>query len=314
MKANEKSICGAFASALRLPLLLAATALTQLPGYAHTVSLSASNAAPNSCSARVVAASVSGGSGDYTYFWTSDPVSTVDLGDGPSITVSPEVVTTYTVAVRDNGNNQFATASIVVGRVLQGPFSVTIPNAFTPNGDGINDVWEVLDGGGGTGPLNAYRYELTIRNASNQTVYSRSETLTSGTEGWVGGDIGWNGRVNGTGSIVPGGFYQYSLRLYNCSGNQLYQATLFVLGVPSATAVLVYPNPAADQVQVMYAEAENVATYEIVIRDKNGVPVINNQTTGQVSTIDVQALQEGAYFISIYASQNFHTSPLIIER
>jgi hypothetical protein len=243
-------------------LLTAVTILTQLQVNAHSVTLSATNSAPNSCSSRVITATVSGGSGSYTYFWTSEPASSVNLGNGPTITVSPGGTTTYTVAVQDN--SEFATASIEVGKILQGSFSVSMPNSFTPNGDGIIDAWEVLDGSGGNDPLNAYKYELTISNSSSQVVYSTTETITSGTEGLAGGYISWNGKVNGTGSAVPNGFYPYSLRLYNCSGNQLYQGTLYVLGVSSATVLVVYPNPADSYVDVMYTEMENGEQYDMI--------------------------------------------------
>jgi hypothetical protein len=314
---NEKnnfssSTPGVFTWVKSILLLTSVTILTQLQVNAHSVTLSATNSAPNSCSSRVVTATVTGGSGSYTYFWTSEPSSSVNLGNGPSIIVSPGGTTTYTVAVQDN--SEFATASIDVGKILQGSFSVSMPNSFTPNGDGINDAWEVLDGSGGNDPLNAYKYELTISNSSSQVVYSKTETITSGTEGLAGGYISWNGKVNGTGSAVPNGFYPYSLRLYNCSNNQLYQGTLYVLGVSSATTLVVYPNPANDYVDVMYTDAENGEQYDILIRDQNGSPVLSQQATSEVSTVDLQGVSEGNYFISVYTSEDLHSSPLIVDR
>lgn len=288
--------------------------LMQFQAKAHSVTLAATNSAPNNCNSRVITATVTGGSGNYTYFWTSEPASNVDLGNAPSITVTPGETTTYTVAVQDNSNDEFATDDITVGKILQGSFSVNIPNAFTPNGDNINDTWEVLDGDGGTGQLNGYKYELTIRNSSNSVVYSKTETITSGTEGLIGGYINWNGKLNGTGSIVSNGFYQYSLRLYNCSGNQLYQATLYVLGVSSATSLIVYPNPANDYVEVMYTESENGEQYNVMVREANGNPVLSQQSNEPVSTLDVQSLAEGNYFISVYTSEDLHTSQLVIDR
>ena len=129
----------------------------------------------------------------------------------------------------------------------------------------------------------------------------------------VGGYISWNGKLNGTGSIVPNGFYQYSLRLYNCSGNQLYQATLYVLGGSSSTTLIVYPNPADDYVEIMFVEAETGIQYEIKIRDQNGYSVLSQQANDPVSTLDVQNITEGNYFISVYTSEDLHTSQLIID-
>lgn len=194
-----------------------------------TVTLSAINAAPNNCQPRVITASVSGGSGNYQYFWSSNPPSSTNLGNGNSINVSPGTLTTYSCAVIDVTGNVFGTASIPIAPILQGSFDVFIPNAFTPNNDGINDTWIVVTSARGTGPINAYRYELNIVNRWGASVFSRNETISTGTTGIIGGQISWNGRVNGTGALVPTGTYNYSLRLINCNFNQLFNGTIQVI-------------------------------------------------------------------------------------
>jgi hypothetical protein len=64
----------------------------------------------------------------------------------------------------------------------------------------------------------------------------------------------------------------------------------------------------------MYTDTENGEQYDILIRDKNGSPVLSQQATGQVSTVDLQGVSEGNYFISVYTSEDLHSSPLIIDR
>ncbi|WP_152426550.1 hypothetical protein, partial [Cesiribacter andamanensis] len=151
-------------------------------GQTLTVSLSATNNAPDKCSARTISASASGGSGGYSYYWSSYPTSTVNLGNGPSITVSPTVATTYTVAVWDNTAGLYAEKSITVCPLLTGSFSQFIQNSFMEG-----EIWKVLNASGGTGPLNAYRYELRFINDWGSQVYSASQTISSGLQGLMGG-------------------------------------------------------------------------------------------------------------------------------
>jgi gliding motility-associated-like protein len=74
------------------------------------------------------------------------------------------------------------------------PFDFFVPNAFTPDGDGVNDVFGVI------GPVTE-RFVLLIFNRWGELVY-RSEDISAR----------WTGNHQGGTHFVPDGMYVYHLR------------------------------------------------------------------------------------------------------
>lgn len=60
-------------------------------------------------------------------------------------------------------------------------------------------------------------------------MFTDSGTVTANHLGIIGGDIIWNARYNGTGSIVPVGTYSYVLVLQNCSQTTPYNGQISVM-------------------------------------------------------------------------------------
>lgn len=87
---------------------------------------------------------VSNGSGNYSYSWTPD--STIVSGaDSAEATVNPAADATYYITVTDLTTGCSATDSVTV--VVFDETRYVFPKAFSPNGDGVNDLFQMLSVG-----------------------------------------------------------------------------------------------------------------------------------------------------------------------
>jgi gliding motility-associated-like protein len=115
-----------------------------------------------------------------TVLW-SPPTSLSDT-KSTSPTANPEVTTTYQVKIRTNEGCHFVEELKII------VVDLTIPNGFTPNGDGINDKWEI-DG------INAYPNCVV-------EVYNRWGNVVFTSKGY---NEKWEGEA------LPFGVYYYSV-------------------------------------------------------------------------------------------------------
>ena len=132
------------------------------------------------------------GSEEYggTYYWTPDSA----ISDPNSLTpsVSPSNSTTYTLHVKSTNSCGDDSSSVFV-KVYK---TITIPNTFSPNGDGINDVWNIDALVTYPGCL------LQVFDRYGQQVYKST-----------GYNKPWDGKCNG--KLLPTGTYYYVLDLKN---------------------------------------------------------------------------------------------------
>ena len=97
------------------------------------------------------------------------------ISSDQTITVSPDETTTYRAVVTLCSGQQYA--DTVTVHVI--PY---IPNAFTPNGDGINDVFRIR----GVQPENITKFNFQVYNRWGQIVFYTNDILK-----------GWDGSCNG---------------------------------------------------------------------------------------------------------------------
>ena len=139
-------------------------------------------------------ASVSGGTPPYQYLWNTGEVTEI-IED-----LSPQL---YTLNVTDNNGCEL-TDQLEVPVLIDS----CLYNAFSPNGDQINDTWNIN---------NSFLY-----NDTRVVVYNRWGAKVFDSEGY---QLAWNGK-NSQGNYVKEGVYFYSIILKN--GHEKLRGTISV--------------------------------------------------------------------------------------
>jgi len=144
------------------------------------------------------------------YFWNTSYSNIVswhwETGDGSTYST-----TSFTHTYPDPGeydaslavvNEWGCTDSIHFTVIVEEETSVYIPNSFTPDGDGLNDIFNIR----GT---NWREMELRIFDRWGGQVFF-SDTP----------DKGWNGAMNNTGEVIMNGTYAYRLNIVDYYGKE----------------------------------------------------------------------------------------------
>ncbi len=130
-------------------------------------------------------------------YYTWKPISPLDNSFREEVLASPTENTTFSVVgINDYGCWDTAYSEIIVNADER----MIMPNAFTPNGDGLNDLFKIPGD-----HFTIRRFE--IYNRYGQIVYQDS-----------GNNNGWDGNFNGAASQQ--GVYQYYIILDFYNGNQ----------------------------------------------------------------------------------------------
>jgi gliding motility-associated-like protein len=153
---------------------------------------------PNECKGTndqgAVVANVTGGTPPYTYLWNTTPAQTV-----PAITGLPNGA--YMVTVTDANK---CTTSIVAHVIYDNCCTPFIPNAFTPNDDGVDDIFRLRVKG------DMHIVVFSVYNRFGQVVYTETNTDDL--------DKGWNGKFNGINADL-GVYYYYAKIICGNRGN-----------------------------------------------------------------------------------------------
>ncbi len=138
----------------------------------------------------------SGGNGAIT--WT--PTTALTGANTYTPTAAPTATTTYTLSVRDN-NNCTSTDNVTVTVI---PYCIKPMDAFTPNGDGMNDKWLSTRDGACTIKISA-----TIYNRYGHVVYKNDNYLND-----------WDGTYKG--DPLPDGTYYYAVNYQLINGKSMF--------------------------------------------------------------------------------------------
>lgn len=157
-----------------------------------TLTLSSSASTINPLDNAIITATGSVG----TYIWTTGEANM-------SIMVNPQNTTTYCATVTTTAGCK---NSACVDVIVIDESTLYIPNVFTPNGDGVNDIYY-------TPNRNIVKYNMDIFNRWGQLLFSSEDPLK-----------GWDGTFNG--QMVPDGVYVFILKatgadkaVYNKTGH-----------------------------------------------------------------------------------------------
>ena len=132
------------------------------------------------------------------------PTGSIFRSDYPSVTVKPRQTTTYDVVVKNAGGCT-ARDNITVHVLCDGA-NVFIPNTFSPNGDGANDIFYPR----GTGLFNIQT--LRIFNRWGEIVYEKREFAPNDA------NAGWDGTYKGKKLNVD--VYVYTIEI-RCDNNTI---------------------------------------------------------------------------------------------
>lgn len=146
------------------------------------------------------------GGNNNSYFW--------DFGDAvTSVDVNPEHEYAdpgrYTVSMQVIDENQ-CMDSLKQDYLINGP--VYFPNAFTPNGDGLNDIMQVV---GRTIQVEDFLWVVYDRRGTQAFVSINPE-------------LGWDGKLS-DGKPAPAGVYVYYLKYKDVNGNKFEKEGSFTL-------------------------------------------------------------------------------------
>ena len=145
--------------------------------------------------------------GGVRFNWT--PAGSINSSSTPNPVATPAVTTTYVVEVTDVNNCVFKDSVTVTVSD-----TIIIPNTITPNGDGVNDDWVIL---------NIDKFPST-----DVKVYNRWGQIVFNTVGYTLQNK-WDGTRNGT--ALPAGTYYYIIDINSDASDirQVYNGSISIV-------------------------------------------------------------------------------------
>lgn len=214
----------------------------------------------------------------------------------------------------------FTLTSSFVSTVSNYRFSaVLIENGVTGTGSGYNQANYYA--GGGWGPMGGYELLPDPVPAEDMVYEHVARAIIGGFEG-VEASLPETANYGETHSYnfstivdeewdmnnieVIGMLIDYETGFIN-NGTVDYLLT-GIIDMETKTNIIIYPNPAKDQLTISNANQSNISIYNI-----NGQRLLEEQNVSDLCTLDISDLETGIYFIKVYSSNQIITRKLVIE-
>lgn len=247
-------------------------------------------------SSSVLNANVTGGSGTYTYSWSSIPAGFTS--DQPTVTVNPTVSTRYIATINDGTITKSDTANLTV-----------VPNPSVVTDNDTTYCWWV----------SAFPVSADVQNASH-VVWTTAgdghfliDTIVSslyypGSGDHSAGSVTLTLTANAIAPCTQTASDPITIVFDPCTG----------IPAPNqdAFSVLMQPNPAVNNVTITVTGL-NDEKVEVTIADIQGQMVYNqafeNSGLTLVKKIDLSSLPKGAYLVKVRAEKGIKTEKLIVQ-
>lgn len=291
-------------------------------------------------------AGATGGSGSYTYLWSSNPAGFNSTIATP--TVTPTVNTTYSVTVNDGSTNANSSVSITVNSlpIAEAGVNQTICEGQSTNLTATGGVSYLWDNGAGSNstvtvsPTTSTTYTVTVTNSNsctntdivtvsiNPLPFSNfsfnstdlNVTFTNLSVGavsymWYFGDGGISSQFEPNYNYAADGTYQVTLIAHNnCGNDTLIQNITVAVNSISENAIdliNIYPNPSKGIISINNMGLNNSI---INVNDISGRLLFTTKTNSSFNTLDLSCLSDGMYLLTIISSNNTKTTPITICR
>lgn len=284
------------------------------------------------------------GSGFYSFQWNMNGMEIIEGATTDyRVKFKPKSGNSVTLTVTDLANNSQTTATVNLGYV---PFTGDFPNdsfitgnVFTPNGDGINEVWYIGDRAKPNTSVfayDAYSIDLDIETRGDviQVVYSKSESDKK-VSGFADKFVSWDG-----GSNPENGTYFTIAEFKNCYNTKIINQTVMIMGVGSVppppandsqylaesgnlsignndtstknSDLSIFPNPASSYLNIENGSME-MENLNISISDPTGRIIMKDQfkTSAYGIQINISSLNSGLYFITLEQEGNIQVRKFI---
>ncbi len=232
----------------------------------------------------------SNGTAPYTFSYTindgAEQTITTITGDTVSIgvsTIEPEIFTYNLKSVVDSKSCLFPQIGTAVVEVYICSVNITIPNAFTPNGDGLNDTFEPKTDG-------VENIKMDINDRNGRLVFTIDRVNGS-----------WDGLMK-SGEQAPVGVYFYK---YEAKGSdkKMYsnQGSVSLFRDLINASVQITPNPVIGNAMVDLSRIKGTKT--INIYNASGKQLKTWNTSNDLFDFDTSQFEKGLYILKVSGNQ-----------